>query len=232
MCERTLDYPVIVKPASQGSSIGISAAHDGEELAEALAVAARFDDKLVVEEKLTDFVEVNCAAYARGGEVIVSETERPLSAGELLTFEDKYVSGGKMSGGGREMPAPVGDELNALVRTLTERIYRTMELKGVVRVDFLVDRVREKVYINEVTRCRAPWHSIFSSRRKEFFGGHLRHRGGRGGKGCGKTGAPRLFLARAFILRQGSAWRQVRPVGVGLSLAIAPAMCYHMRIAR
>ena len=55
-----------------------------------------------------------------------------------------------MSGGGREMPAPVGDELNALVRTLTERIYRTMELKGVVRVDFLVDRVREKVYINEV----------------------------------------------------------------------------------
>ena len=149
-CERTLDYPVIVKPASQGSSIGISAAHDREELAEALAVAARFDDKLVVEEKLTDFVEVNCAAYARGGEVIVSETERPLSAGELLTFEDKYVSGGKMSGGGREMPAPVGDELNALVRTLTERIYRTMELKGVVRVDFLVDRVREKVYINEV----------------------------------------------------------------------------------
>ena len=90
----------------------------------------------MVEEKLTDFVEVNCAAYARGGEVIVSETERPLSAGELLTFEDKYVSGGKMSGGGREMPAPVGDELNALVRTLTERIYRTMELKGVVRVDF------------------------------------------------------------------------------------------------
>ena len=116
VCERTLDYPVIVKPASQGSSIGISAAHDREELAEALAVAARFDDKLVVEEKLTDFVEVNCAAYARGGEVIVSETERPLSAGELLTFEDKYVSGGKMSGGGREMPAPVGDELNALVK--------------------------------------------------------------------------------------------------------------------
>ena len=82
--------------------------------------------------------------------MVVSETERPLAAGELLTFEDKYMSGGKMSGGGRVMPADVGEELNAVVRSVTERVYRAMELRGIVRADFLVDRTRGKVYINEI----------------------------------------------------------------------------------
>ena len=139
-CEKALKYPMIVKPASQGSSIGIRAAHDRAELIEAMQVAAEFDGKLLVEEKLTDFAEVNCAAYLKGGRVVVSETERPLAAGELLTFEDKYMSGGKMSGGGRVMPADVGEELNAVVRSVTERVYRAMELRGIVRADFLVDR--------------------------------------------------------------------------------------------
>lgn len=149
-CEKALKYPMIVKPASQGSSIGIRAAHDRAELIEAMQVAAEFDGKLLVEEKLTDFAEVNCAAYLKGGGVVVSETERPLAAGELLTFEDKYMSGGKMSGGGRVMPADVGEELNAVVRSVTERVYRAMELRGIVRADFLVDRTRGKVYINEI----------------------------------------------------------------------------------
>lgn len=149
-CEKALKYPMIVKPASQGSSIGIRAAHDRAELIEAMRVAAEFDGKLLVEEKLTDFAEVNCAAYLKGGRVVVSETERPLAAGELLTFEDKYMSGGKMSGGGRVMPADVGEELNAVVRSVTERVYRAMELRGIVRADFLVDRTRGKVYINEI----------------------------------------------------------------------------------
>ena len=149
-CEKALKYPMIVKPASQGSSIGIRAAHDRAELIEAMQVAAELDGKLLVEEKLTDFAEVNCAAYLKGGRVVVSETERPLAAGELLTFEDKYMSGGKMSGGGRVMPADVGEELNAVVRSVTERVYRAMELRGIVRADFLVDRTRGKVYINEI----------------------------------------------------------------------------------
>ena len=149
-CEKALKYPMIVKPASQGSSIGIRAAHDRAELIEAMQVAAEFDGKLLVEEKLTDFAEVNCAAYLKGGRVVVSETERPLAAGELLTFEDKYMSGGKMSGGGRVMPADVGEDLNAVVRSVTERVYRAMELRGIVRADFLVDRTRGKVYINEI----------------------------------------------------------------------------------
>ena len=148
-CEEALGLPVIVKPASQGSSIGISAAHDRGELSSALAFAAKFGEKLVVEQLLEDFAEVNCAAYGRGEEVVVSETERPLSSGELLTFDDKYLSGGK-AGSGRVTPADVGEEMNVLIGSLTERIYRALGLRGVVRMDFLADRARGKVYINEV----------------------------------------------------------------------------------
>lgn len=147
--ESFLSYPMIVKPASQGSSIGIRVADDRQELLDAMAVAAEFDDKMLVEEKLTDFAEVNCAAYIRRGKVVVSQTERPLSAGDVLTFEDKYMASGKMSGGGHVIPADVG-ELGDVVRSVTERVYRAMELRGVARVDFLVDKTRGKVYVNEV----------------------------------------------------------------------------------
>ena len=149
-CERALGYPVIVKPASQGSSIGIKAARDAREFYDALETAAEFDDKLVIEQKLTDFKEVNCAAYLKEGRVVLSATERPLAAGETLTFEDKYMSAGKHEGSGRIIPADIGEELNGVVRSVTERIYRALDLKGVVRADFLVDVNRGKVYINEV----------------------------------------------------------------------------------
>lgn len=142
-----LDYPLIVKPVSQGSSIGIGAAEDSEELARALETAFEFGDKVIVEEKLVDFTEVNCAAFLRDGKVVVSETEQPVSAGDILTFEDKYMRGEK--GGGNVMPAAIGD-LNRVVRANTERIYRELELFGVVRVDFLVDKARGKVYVNEI----------------------------------------------------------------------------------
>ena len=147
--ENFLGYPMIVKPASQGSSIGISAASDREQLLAAMAAAAEFDDKIVVEEKLSDFKEVNCAAYSKRGEVILSATERPLGASDVLTFEDKYMSDGKLGGGGHIIPADIG-ELDGVVRSVTERIYRALELQGIVRVDFLVDTARGKVYVNEV----------------------------------------------------------------------------------
>lgn len=147
--ENTLGYPLIVKPSRAGSSIGISTAENREDLIYALDVAKEFDDKMVVEQMLTDFVEVNCAAFRDSDGVVVSETERPLSVHDILTFEDKYVSGGKMSGGGRIMPADIGP-LNSVVKANTARLYDELDLDGVVRMDYLVDKTRNKVYINEI----------------------------------------------------------------------------------
>lgn len=147
--ESFLGYPLIVKPSSQGSSIGITVVNDKKELEYALEVAAKFDSKIIVEHKLTDFVEVNCAAFRDGDNIVLSETEQPLTLNDFLTFEDKYASDGKMSGGGHIIPAQIGS-LELIVKANTERIYRELDLNGVVRMDYLVDVARNKVYINEI----------------------------------------------------------------------------------
>ncbi len=146
--EQMLAYPLIVKPASQGSSIGIEVAKCADELRFALQVASKFDDKIVVEHKLDDFVEVNCAAYRQNGQVVISQTEQPCSFGDFLTFADKY-SGGKMSACKHIIPANIGS-LELIVKANTKRLYEELGLFGVVRVDYLVDVERGKVYVNEV----------------------------------------------------------------------------------
>lgn len=147
--ESILSYPLIVKPSCQGSSIGIGVAEDRENLDFALQVACKYDSKIIVEHKLTDFIEVNCAAFRDGDTIVISDTEQPLTLNDFLTFEDKYTSGGKMSGGGHIIPAEIG-ALELIVKANTERIYRELDLNGVVRMDYLVDKVRNKVYINEI----------------------------------------------------------------------------------
>lgn len=144
-----MGYPIIVKPARLGSSIGITPARDRNGLEEAIDVAIAFDDKVVCEVMLKDFVETNCAAYRRNGQVIVSQTEQPISKTGFLSFNDKYSSG-KMSGGGHHVPAQIGDELNAKVQIITERLYNSLELDGVVRIDYLVDVNSQKIYVNEI----------------------------------------------------------------------------------
>ena len=147
--ESFLTYPLIVKPSNQGSSIGITVAEDREQLKFALDVACKFDTKIIVEHKLTDFVEVNCAAFRDGERIILSDTEQPLTLNDFLTFDDKYMTNGKMGGGGHIIPADIGN-LELIVKAHTERIYRELDLNGVVRMDYLVDKARNKVYINEI----------------------------------------------------------------------------------
>lgn len=147
--EGILDYPLIVKPSSQGSSIGIGVAKDREELRFCLQVACKFDDKIVIEKKLCDFKEVNCACFYENGKYVISQTEQPCTVSDFLTFDDKYTSEGKMSGLSRIMPADIGS-LDLIVKAATERLYKELGLFGVVRVDFLVDEKNNKVYVNEI----------------------------------------------------------------------------------
>lgn len=147
--ESFLEYPLIVKPSTLGSSIGITVAEDREQLDFALQVACKFDTKIIVEHKLKDFVEVNCAVFRDGDRLVVSDTEQPLTLNDFLTFDDKYMTNGKMGGGGHIIPADIGN-LELIVKANTERIYRELDLNGVVRMDYLVDKVRNKVYINEI----------------------------------------------------------------------------------
>ena len=145
--ERKLGYPVIVKPADLGSSIGINTAQNRAELQHALAVAAEFSGKIVVEKKLENFMEINCAAVLDGDSVILSALERPAGVegtGGMLSFEDKYL--GRQN---REIPARIDGKLADRVRNMTKRIYTELGLSGIVRMDFLVD-ADGVLYVNEV----------------------------------------------------------------------------------
>ncbi len=145
-------YPLFVKPNSQGSSIGIGAAKDGAELRDKLAIAFEYDAEALVERCLTDFVELNVACRRVGGVLRVSAPERPISSRDALTFDDKYMVGAKggvgMSGGRREFPARVSDEILVELDRLTRLIYDELKLSGVVRIDYMLAEGR--IYFNEV----------------------------------------------------------------------------------
>ena len=125
-----LGLPLCVKPCRQGSSIGVAVCRDKDAVKEAVAVARCFDDDVLIERAFVNFEEVNCACLTRGGEVVVSETERIVPWHEMLDYEDKYLRGAKE------------------IKAATEKIYRALGARGVVRVDFFV--ADGSVYVGEV----------------------------------------------------------------------------------
>lgn len=158
--EAELAYPMFVKPANLGSSIGISRADDRAGLADAIDVAARFDRRIMVDQGLADMAEVNCAALGFGGAVEASLCEMPVAWQEFLTFEDKYLRGGKggkaspakggMADTARRVPAPIGEEATAAVQRMTIDCFKALDLKGVARVDCMIDNRTGALYVNEV----------------------------------------------------------------------------------
>lgn len=139
------DFPLIVKPARLGSSVGIGVAEDQAELYAALTEAFRYDEKAVIEPCLEDFEEYNCSAFLCGGKVMVSGLEQPVRSREILTYADKYQKGCYKAG---RQASPSDPGLVSRIRELTAEIYRLLELSGVVRADFLVKG--KEIYFNEV----------------------------------------------------------------------------------
>lgn len=157
--EATFGFPMIVKPANLGSSIGINVARNVTDLVEAMRVAFEWDNRIVVEQALEDFIELNCAALGRGNDVEVTELEQPIGWKEFLTYQDKYLHKGKNEK--RLFPAPVSDEIRERVQTLTRRAFRAIGASGVARVDFMVKG--DDVYVNEINTVPGSLaHYLFS----------------------------------------------------------------------
>ncbi len=148
-----LGYPLFVKPANLGSSIGISKADTREALRLALDVAANYDRRILVEKGVTNPLEINCAALGYGDECLASVCEQPVGWTEFLSFEDKYTRSSKSKGMqslARQIPAPIGEDMTKRIQTMTTDIFRMLECKGVVRVDYLIDKNNDTIYVNEI----------------------------------------------------------------------------------
>ena len=143
-----LKYPVVVKPAHLGSSIGIALAHDETEVKKAVENAFRLDDRVIIEKYLDGKKDVNCAVYSSDGEIYVSEPEEAFSGG-IYTFEEKYLKQKHFDKRGQTAQKTIPNgELRDKIRAYAKTVYKRMNLRGVVRMDFLVSGA--KAYLCEV----------------------------------------------------------------------------------
>lgn len=152
-------FPVIVKPAHLGSSIGVKKCEGIKDVLEALEVVFELDSHALIEPYVQDKQEVNVSVLGSTDECIVSQTEEPLSAAAILSFEDKYLRGdGKKSSSGfkgmvsadRRIPAPISKEQEARIRKQAGEIFKICGCSGVARVDFMIDKSSNEIYVTEI----------------------------------------------------------------------------------
>ena len=164
-----LKYPVIVKPATTGSSVGINVCKDEESLRSAIDEAVQYDSKIIVEEVVDNLREVNIAVMGNYENQKVSEIEEVLSANAFLTYADKYIGSGKggkykgmkympakssnskgMAATNRKLPANLDKKIREEIESVAITAFKALGSSGNSRIDFLIDDKKNKVYINEI----------------------------------------------------------------------------------
>lgn len=158
--EEKIGYPVIIKPVNSGSSVGISMAHEREGLTKALDTAFTFSNIILAEHAITKLQEINCSVL---GDIDGAETslcEEPYHTDEILSYKDKYMSGGKtaktagtskgMAGIARRIPAPIPDDMTGKIQELALKAFLCLNCSGVVRFDFMIDGDTGELYLNEI----------------------------------------------------------------------------------
>lgn len=158
--EETLGYPVIVKPGNLGSSVGIRKAKNKTELVDAIDFAMQFSDRILVEKAVVSLREINCSVMGDYIHCKPSVCEEPISSDEILSYTDKYVGGGKskgnsqgqkgMAGSQKKLPADLSDEKRTEIEKLAMETFKAVGANGVSRIDFLIDKETDKVYVNEI----------------------------------------------------------------------------------
>lgn len=163
---KKIGYPLIIKPANLGSSVGIQIVHNEKELEEKIKEASKYDFKLVVEKMIQHLKEVNISVIGNIFDAKVSAIEEVYKNDELLSFKDKYEGGSKsckklkvpvktvgskgMASTTRKIPANITKKQQADIEKYALAAFKALNANGVVRIDFMIDTKTNKVYINEI----------------------------------------------------------------------------------
>ena len=151
-----LHFPLIVKPANLGSSVGIKAVHNREELIAAVDNAIKYSKRIIVERLVERLKEINCSVLGDYYDCEASVCEAPVRSGEILSYEDKYLGGGKnkpsegMHSTVREIPARLPEATTAYIRETACKTFRVLACDGVSRIDFMIDEATGDVFVNEI----------------------------------------------------------------------------------
>jgi D-alanine-D-alanine ligase len=142
--EERFAYPMFVKPANMGSSVGVTKAHDPQELAHALDTAARYDRRILVEPAI-NAREIECSVLGND-DPVASVPGEVVSCNEFYDYDAKYVDEGSVL----HIPADIPEEMAARVRSYAVRAYLAIDCSGMARVDFFLCRDTGALYVNEL----------------------------------------------------------------------------------
>lgn len=152
--EKEIGYPVIVKPANLGSSVGIGRAANREELIEKINDAEIYSTRIIVEDMIENLQEINCSVLGDCDENQASVLEEPIKSGDFLSYEDKYIGGGKgtkgMQSAQKRIPADLPGKETERIKFLARETFRVLSCHGVSRVDMIIDRNTRDIYVNEI----------------------------------------------------------------------------------
>lgn len=156
---KNLGYPVVVKPATLGSSVGITFVKSEDEIILALEEAVKYDTKVVVEHAVPNLKEVNCSVIGSYDSMQASVIEEVLPEKDILTYTDKYIGGskGKISGkksegmasASRIIPAKISKDLTKDIQETSKKVFKALNLGGVCRIDYLINSKTNEYYVNE-----------------------------------------------------------------------------------
>lgn len=152
--ESKLGYPIIVKPANLGSSVGIGRAANREDLIEKINEAEKYSTRIIVEHMVDQLQEINCAVLGDCDDYQTSVLEEPIKSGEILSYQDKYMGGSKsakgMQAAQKRIPADLPEDETKRIQFLAGETFRVLSCHGVSRVDVIIDRETRNIYVNEI----------------------------------------------------------------------------------
>ena len=165
-----LKYPLIIKPATLGSSIGIEKIDRKEELDSTIERVFKYDSKLIVEEVIEDVVEYNCSVLLTDKGNITSDIEEIISTKGIREYGDKYIDDSdKESPIRRVYPAKLSQKLQDEIELLSLTVFKMLNLKGSARIDFLYDKTNKKIYVNEINSISNCFtHHLWESRNISY----------------------------------------------------------------
>ncbi|HIQ56952.1 TPA: D-alanine--D-alanine ligase [Candidatus Gracilibacteria bacterium] len=151
---KKLQYPVFVKPAKAGSSIGITKVDEELKLKNAIDLAFSYDDEVLVENGVENIRDLTCCVISDGEKIIASEVQEAMFENGFLSYEDKYMKDGGTQLGSEEsaivIPANITVSQREEIQNLSKKIFKNLGGNGIARIDFLLNQKTGELYANEI----------------------------------------------------------------------------------
>lgn len=164
-----LKYPLIIKPATLGSSIGIEIITRKEEIDSTIERAFKYDSKIIIEEMIEDLTEYNCSVLLTKNGNITSEIEELITNKDIIEYGDKLSLDNEDSSVKRTLPAKISEKLRDEIELTSLAAFKMLNMRGTARIDFLYDNKNKKLYVDEINSI--PWcfsHHLWEARNISY----------------------------------------------------------------